>query len=172
MHRIATKPGDLDFERELKAVSQTPADILFVSTADNELSSIAQVWGPRFKGNLRLMQANRLQHPNAAEHYADNVLYKSRLAIFRLHGGYGYFPHLLEEIKHVKSHGGKVRVIVLPGTEEWDQELMQFCDLSKSLVQQIFSYFREGGIENLNFAADAVELILGNKSDELPKSNL
>ncbi len=170
MHRIATIAGDLDFERELSLVNQTPADILFVSTADTDLSGIAQVWGQRFKGKLRLMHANRLQHPKSAEYYVDNVLCKSNLAIFRLHGGYGYFPHLLEEIKHVKSHGAKVRVIVLPGTEEWDQELMQFCDLSTSLVQQIFSYFREGGIENLNFAADAVELILENKTDELPKS--
>ena len=170
MHRIATKPGDLDFERELKAVSQTPADILLVSSADTELSGIAQVWGPRFKGNLRLMQANHLQHPNAAEHYADNVLCKSRLAIFRLHGGYGYFSHLLEEIKHIKSHGAKTRILVLPGTDEWDQELLQFCDYSESVVQQFFAYFREGGIENLQQAADAVELLLENKIEILPQS--
>ena len=170
MHRIATKPGDLDFERELCAVKQTPADILFISTADTELSAIAQVWGQRFRGRLRLMQANRLQHPKSAEYYVDNVLCKSKLAIFRLHGGYGYFPHLLEEIKHVKSHGAKVHVIVLPGTEGWDQELMKFCDFSESLVQQVFSYFRESGIENLNFAADAVELLLENKTEKLPQS--
>ena len=90
------------------------------------------------------MQANRLQHPNAAEHYADNVLCKSKLAIFRLHGGYGYFSHLLEEIKHIKSHGAKTRILVLPGTDEWDQELLQFCDYSESIVQQFFAYFREG----------------------------
>jgi len=170
MHRIATKPGDLDFERELKAVSQTPADILLVSTADTELSSIAQVWGPRFKGKLRLMQANRLQHPNSAEHYADNVLCKSKLAIFRLHGGYGYFSHLLEEIKHIKSHGTKTKILVLPGTDEWDQELLQFCDFSESIVRQVFAYFREGGIENLQQAADAVELLLENKTKILPQS--
>ena len=98
MHRIATKPGELDLERKLEkganAVQQTPADILFVSTADTELSGLAQVWGKRFRKKarltLRLMQANPLQHPAAAEHYADNVLCKAKLAIFRLHGGYGY----------------------------------------------------------------------------------
>ena len=45
MHRIATKPGELDLERKLEkganAVQQTPADILFVSTADTELSGLA-----------------------------------------------------------------------------------------------------------------------------------
>ena len=93
MHRIATKPGDLDSERKLEGVCQTPADILFISTADTELSGLAQVWGKRFgkktEQTLSLMQAIPLQHPDAAEHYADHVLSEAKLAIFRLHGGYG-----------------------------------------------------------------------------------
>jgi hypothetical protein len=43
MHRIATKPGDFDLERKIESVKQTPADILFISTADTELSGLAQV---------------------------------------------------------------------------------------------------------------------------------
>jgi len=46
MHRIATKPGDLDSEKKLESVRQTPADILFISTADTELSGL-----PRFGAN-------------------------------------------------------------------------------------------------------------------------
>jgi len=61
MHRIATKPGDLDSEKKLESVLQTPADILFISTADTELSGLAQVWGKRFRKKaeqtLSLMQA-------------------------------------------------------------------------------------------------------------------
>ncbi len=80
MHRIATKPGDLDSERKLEGVRQTPADILFISTADTELSGLAQVWGKRFQKKaeqtLSLMQAIPLQHPDAAEHYADHVFLK------------------------------------------------------------------------------------------------
>jgi len=114
MHRIATKPGDLDSEKKLESVLQTPADILFISTADTELSGLAQVWGKRFRKKaeqtLSLMQAIPLQHPDAAEHYADHVLCEAKLAIFRLHGGYGYFPHLLDEIIHIKSHGAKTRI--------------------------------------------------------------
>ena len=85
MHRVATQSGDLDLERKLEAVRQTPAEILFVSTADTELSALARVWGPKFGGRLRLMTAGALQHPAAAEHYADHVLMHSKLAIFRLH---------------------------------------------------------------------------------------
>ena len=174
MHRIATKPGDLDSEKKLESVSQTPANILFISTADTELSGLAQVWGKRFRKKarltLRLMQANPLQHPAAAEHYADNVLSKAKLAIFRLHGGYGYFPHMLDEILHIKSHGAKTRILVLPGTYEWDPELMNFNDYAEPLVRQMFSYFREGGTANMELAAEAVELLLENKTRGFPEA--
>jgi len=174
MHRIATKPGDLDLEKKLVAIKQTPADILFISTADTELSGLAQVWGKRFQENerlsLRLMQANPLQHPAAAEHYADHVLCKSKLAIFRLHGGYGYFPNLLDETLHIKSHGAKTRILVLPGTDEWDAELMKFNDFEEPLVRQMFSYFREGGIDNMDRAFDAVNLLLKNKTESYPEA--
>jgi len=174
MHRIATKPGDLDSEKKLESVSQTPADILFISTADTELSGLAQVWGKRFRKKarltLRLIQANPLQHPAAAEHYADNVLCKAKLAIFRLHGGYSYFPHMLDEILHIKSHGAKTRILVLPGTDEWDPELMNFNDYAEPLVRQMFSYFHEGGIDNMELAAEAVELLLENKTGGFPEA--
>jgi len=173
MHRIATKPGDLDSERKLESVQQTPADILFISTADTELSGLVQVWGKRYREaalTLRLMHATPLQHPDAAEHYADHVLCKAKLAIFRLHGGYGYFPHLLEEILHIKSHGAKTRIIVLPGTDEWDPELMKFNDYAEPVVRIIFDYFREGGIDNMERAAEAVELLLENQTEGFPEA--
>ena len=174
MHRIATKPGDLDSERKLEGVCQAPADILFISTADTELSGLAQVWGKRFgkkaEQTLSLMQAIPLQHPDAAEHYADHVLCEAKLAIFRLHGGYGYFPHLLDEIIHIKSHGAKTRILVLPGTDEWDPELMKFNDYAEPVVRKIFAYFREGGIDNMERAAEAVELLLENKTEGFPEA--
>ena len=173
MHRIATKPGDLDSEKKLEPVQQTPADILFISTADTELSGLVQAWGKRYDESpltLRLMHATPLQHPDAAEHYADHVLCKAKLAIFRLHGGYGYFPHLLDEILHIKSHGAKTRIIVLPGTDEWDPELMKFNDYAEPVVRIIFAYFREGGIDNMERAAEAVELLLENQTEGFPEA--
>ena len=170
MHRVATQSGDLDLERKLEAVRQTPAEILFVSTADTELSALARVWGPRFGGRLRLMSAGPLQHPAAAEHYADHVLMHSKLAIFRLHGGRGYFQHLLDEIQQIKSHGAKVRVLALPGTDQWDAELLGYGDYAEPLALQLFGYFREGGLANYERAAQAVELLLANQTEGFPEA--
>ncbi len=97
MHRIATEAGKLDLERKLESIRQSPAEIVFVSSADTELAALARIWGPKFGTRLRLMNASSLQHPDAAEHYADHVLVHAKIAIFRLHGGKAYFPKLLDE---------------------------------------------------------------------------
>ena len=170
MHRVATLSGELDHERKFETISQNPSEILFISTADTELAGLAKIWSDRFGKKLGLFQSGHLLHPKAAENFVENVLCKARLAIFRLHGGYGYFPHLLDEIIHIKSHGAKTSILVLPGTDEWDPELMRFNDYEEPLVNRMFSYFREGGIENMVLAADAVELLLQNRNEGFPEA--
>ena len=68
MHRVATEAGGLDLERRLQSIKQSPAELVFVSSADTELAALARIWGPRFGSRLRLMNASLLQHPEAAEH--------------------------------------------------------------------------------------------------------
>ena len=170
MHRVATLSGELDHERKFETISQNPSEILFISTADTELAGLAKIWSDRFGKKLGLFQSGHLLHPKAAENFVENVLCKARLAIFRLHGGYGYFPHLLDEVSHIKSHGAKTSILVLTGTDEWDPELMRFNDYEEPLVNRMFSYFREGGIENMVLAADAVELLLQNRNEGFPEA--
>ena len=138
MHRVATEVGGLDLERRLQNIKQSPAELLFVSSADTELAALARIWGPRFGSRLRLMNASLLQHPEAAEHYADHVLFHAKLAIFRLHGGKAYFPKLLDELLHIKSHGAQLRSLVLPGTDEWDPELENYSEFDISLTKTFF----------------------------------
>ncbi|MEC9173029.1 MAG: cobaltochelatase subunit CobN, partial [SAR324 cluster bacterium] len=145
MHRVATEAGGLDLERRLQSIKQSPAELVFVSSADTELAALARIWGPRFGSRLRLMNASLLQHPEAAEHYADHVLFHAKLAIFRLHGGKAYFPKLLDELLHIKFHGAQLRSLVLPGTDEWDPELENYSEFDVSLTKTFFDYFREGG---------------------------
>ena len=169
MHRIANDAGRLDLERRLESVRQSPAEIVFVSSADTELSALARIWGPEFGNRLRLMNAASLQHPEAAEHYADHVLFNARIAIFRLHGGKAYFPKLLEELLHIKSHGATVRTLVLAGTDEWDPELATYSDYAEPLARTIFDYFREGGITNYEHAAKAMGALLENQTGPFPE---
>ena len=169
MHRVATLSGELDHEHKFEAISQNPSEILFISTADTELAGLAKIWSDRFGKKLGLYQSGHLLHPKSAENFVENVICKARLAILRLHGGYGYFPLLLDEISHIKSHGAKTSILVLPGTDEWDPELMRFNDYEEPIVKRMFSYFREGGIENMGLAADAVELLLRKRNENFTR---
>ena len=36
MHRVATEAGGLDLERSLQGIKQSPAELVFVSSADTE----------------------------------------------------------------------------------------------------------------------------------------
>ena len=172
MHRVATEAGGLDLERRLQSIKQSPAELVFVSSADTELAALARIWGPRFGSRLRLMNASLLQHPEAAEHYADHVLFHAKLAIFRLHGGKAYFPKLLDELLHIKSHGAQLRSLVLPGTDEWDPELENYSEFDISLTKTFFDYFREGGPRNYEFAAQSLEKLLNKSNGPFPEAEI
>ena len=172
MHRVATEAGGLDLERRLQSIKQSPAELVFVSSADTELAALARIWGPRFGSRLRLMNASLLQHPEAAEHYADHVLFHAKLAIFRLHGGKAYFPKLLDELLHIKSHGAQLRSLVLPGTDEWDPELENYSEFDVSLTKTFFDYFREGGPRNYEFAAQSLEKLLNKSNGPFPEAEI
>jgi len=47
---------------------------------------------------------------------------------------------------------------------------MKFNDYAEPVVRKIFAYFREGGIDNMERAAEAVELLLENKTVGFPEA--
>ena len=131
MHEIKTKSGYLDCENEFKPIIQTKSKLLFISSADTELSAIARIWGETFGKKLRLMNTENLQNPITIKKYAENVLFNTKIAIFRLHGGKNYFSRLLNEILSIKSNGSKLKTFVFSGTDDWDHELMSFTDFNE-----------------------------------------
>ncbi len=169
MHRVSTESGALDAERELHLIQQTPADIVFVSAADTDLACVTQAWKPLFGNRLRVTNAKPLQQPRVADDYAHRVLQKARLVILRLLGGKAYFDHLLEELLHLKAHTPRPQILLLPGTDSWDMELMPYGDFPESMVQQLFGYFRESGLDNVERAGIAIQLLLEGRNDAWPE---
>ena len=60
-------------------------------------------------------------------------------------------------------------MLVLPGTDQWDAELLSYSDYAEPLALRLFDYFREGGLANYELAAQAVERLLDNQSDGFPE---
>ncbi|MBF0280139.1 MAG: cobaltochelatase subunit CobN [SAR324 cluster bacterium] len=168
MHRIATKNGALDTERSLEIVQQTPGDVIFISAADTDLTCVAQTWEPLFQKRLRVTHAAALQKPSVAEDYVERILSQARLVILRLLGGKSYFPHLIEELLHLRSHEHRPQILILPGTDSWDNELFQYGDYNESLARLFFGYFKEGGLDNIRHAGEGVQLLLEKKVADFP----
>ncbi len=149
MHRVATEPGHLDHTHPSTKIEQTSAELIFISAADSDLSLVAQAWLPMFGDRSRFVHASALQHPETVEHYANEVLCHSRLIVLRLLGGASYFPHLLDELQHLRQHPERnFRILMLPGTEQWDESVCDYNDFSESFAQNCFTYLREGGVFN------------------------
>src|ERR1700730_10957690 len=105
MHWTAAQPGCLDAERELLLINQTPGEIIFLSAADTDLTSVSVAWRERFGRRLRLAHAFALRQPVAADHYIETVVRKSKLLIARLLGGKSCFAHFIQGLLDLKEEG-------------------------------------------------------------------
>lgn len=149
MHRVATESGHLDHEHPQHEIEQTPAEVVFLSAADTDLAAVAQTWLPLLGERLRLLHAAPLQHPETAQKYVRQVVASARIVVMRLLGGDGYFPHLLDELRHLRSHGAQTRCLLIPSTDQWDAGVLPDNDFAEEVVRQCFEYFREGGLFNV-----------------------
>jgi cobaltochelatase CobN len=163
MHWTASQSGGLDAERDLVLIEQTPGEIVFLGAAESDLAAVAQCWTPRFGSRLRIAHAGPLRQPAAADHYVDQVLRRARVVVVRLLGGMAYFPHLLQALSDLREEETAPRLLLIPGTDRPEDELASLNGFPAEVISRMFSYFREGGLENFRRAGAFLEdVVLGN----------
>jgi cobaltochelatase CobN len=168
MHWVAAQPGCLDSERELILIDQTPGEIVFLSAADTDLASAARAWSSRFGPRLRIAHAGALRQPVSADNYIETVIKHARLVVVRLLGGRAYFPHFLQGLIDLKDQPNRPDLLLLSGTDSFDEDLAQLSDFPRSTCEQVFRYFQEGGRENTNRAGEAFDRLLAREIHALP----
>ncbi|MBD1939839.1 cobaltochelatase subunit CobN [Microcoleus sp. FACHB-68] len=160
MHRLATSPGGWNSQSEgISFVSQTPAPIVFLTAADTDIQTLAVAVSKLPKGFPALRVANllQLQQQISIDVYAEEILESAQIIIVRLLGGRAYWSYgmevLIDTIARNKAH-----LIVLPGDDRPDPDLISHSTISLKAVNQLWRYFCEGGVDNfvnaLQFAAD------------------
>ena len=147
MHWTSAQPGCLDAERELFLINQSPGEIVFLSAADTDLTSVSVAWRHRFGSRLRLAHAFALRQPVAADHYVHTVVRKSKLLVARLLGGKSYFAHFIQRLIDLKEEGGGPKCLILPGTGSDD--LDGLSDFPPAVCRRMSEFFENGGQENL-----------------------
>ena len=174
MHRIAATPGGWTPDSEgVIIIEQTPAPLVILTAADTDIQTLAaavsrlpQSSAGTFSGgcfeqaqfpSVRVVNLLQLQQPLSIDTYAE-VLRSAQAIILRLLGGRSYWTYGLEVVKETVEQTDAA-LFVLPGDDRPDPELISHSTVSLKVVNQLWRYFTEGGVDNfanaLQFVADA-----------------
>ncbi|HEY9763968.1 MAG TPA: cobaltochelatase subunit CobN, partial [Trichocoleus sp.] len=166
MHRLAATPGGWTPDTEgVIFVEQSPAPLVFLTSADTEIQGLANALPhlPESFPALRVTNLLQLQQQLTIDTYAEDVLQHAQIIILRLLGGRAYWSYGLEVVKETVAKS-KAALIVLPGDDQPDPELMSHSTVPLQVANQLWRYLNEGGIENLRHGLMAVcDRILGTK---------
>ncbi|BAY45231.1 cobaltochelatase subunit CobN [Scytonema sp. HK-05] len=160
MHRINATSGGWNPQSEgLIFLEQTPAPIVFLTSADTDIQTLAAAVPklPTTFPALRVANLLQLQQQVSIDDYVEKVLEFAQVIILRLLGGRSYWAYGLEVVQEIVQRNGTT-LIVMPGDDAIDPDLISHSTLPLSTVNQVWRYFNEGGVENilnaLQFIAD------------------
>ena len=167
MHRIAATPGGWTPDSEgVIIIEQTPAPIVILTAADTDIQTLAAAVSRLPQSScfeqaqfpsVRVVNLLQLQQPLSIDTYAE-VLRQAQAIILRLLGGRSYWSYGLEVVKETVEQTNAA-LFVLPGDDRPDPDLISHSTVSLGVVNQLWRYFTEGGVDNfasaLQFVADA-----------------
>ncbi|MBW4641499.1 MAG: cobaltochelatase subunit CobN [Goleter apudmare HA4340-LM2] len=160
MHRISATPGGWNQSEDLIFLEQTPAPFVLITAADTDIQTLAAAV-PKLPATfpaIRVANLLQLQQQISIDTYGEQVLELAQVIILRLLGGRSYWTYGLEVVQEIAERNGST-LIVMPGDDALDPDLISQSTVSLGIVNQVWQYFRQGGVENivnaLQFIADA-----------------
>ncbi len=156
MHRIATIPGGWNPNSPgVIFITQDPAPIIIITAADTEIQTLAALQLPTDFPEFRVISLLQLQQQLTIDTYATEVLSKAKVIVARLLGGVSYWSYGMEVLQDLAVDYG-VELIIMPGCDRPDPELISHSTIDVDLVNQVWQYFIEGGIANLQNALEFI----------------
>ncbi|MBD1912968.1 MULTISPECIES: cobaltochelatase subunit CobN [unclassified Leptolyngbya] len=170
MHRLPASPGGWNPDTEgVIFIDQTPAPIIFLTAADTDIlllgRTVAQL--PSTFPEMRVANLLQLQQQLTIDTYADTVLAHASVIVLRLLGGRAYWPYGLEVVRQTVEQTGAA-LLVLPGDDRPDPELISHSTVPLALVNQFWRYLTEGGLENMVNGLRFLEHACLNQPDAPP----
>ncbi len=150
MHLFASKPGGYVDEEGVIDLAQSPADIIILSSSDSSLSALARAvenFDSTFP-SIRLANWINLTKPAAYDLYHNKVLEHAKVVVVSLLGGSSYWRYGYEQLLVWASHSPERKLILVPGCDAPDDELLRQSSVSMDFAWRVWRYLREGGVEN------------------------
>ncbi len=172
MHLLLAQKGTITDGDEAIDLGQSPGDILFLSAADTELSSIAAAQRSRSGSrSLRVASLLTLKHPMSVDTYVERTARHAKLIIVRPLGGASYFHYVLEAL-HAAAINHGFQIAVLPGCDKPDPGLEPFSTIGTEDRAAMWAYFTEGGADNMARLLDYGEALIDGSEKPQPASTL
>jgi cobaltochelatase CobN len=191
MHRLAAIAGGWEAGSSPEGVifiEQTPAPLVILTAADTDIQLFAKAiaklsFAPRVRTKsphqefalpqaqtetpaIRVASLLQLQQQLTIDTYAETVLSHAQGILIRLLGGRGYWSYGLEAVREVVERTGAV-LIVVPGDDRPDLELMSHSTVPLKTVEQMWRYFTEGGVENYGQAIRSLQTLCNGSGNAL-----
>ena len=163
MHRINATTGGWNQSEGLFFLEQTIAPFVLITAADTDIQTLGTVVSklPDEFPEIRVANLLQLQQQISIDTYSEQVLESAQVIILRLIGGSSYWNYGLEVIQEIGERNGTT-LIIMPGDDGLDLDLISKSTIAPEIVQKIWQYFQEGGTENflnaLKFIADTALL--------------
>ncbi|AUB34736.1 cobN, cobaltochelatase CobN [Nostoc flagelliforme CCNUN1] len=167
MHRISSTSGGWNQSEGLIFLEQTPAPFVLITAADTDIQTLAAAVTklPASFPALRVANLLQLQQQLSIDTYGEQVLELAQVIILRLLGGRSYWGYGLEVVQEIVQRNGRT-LIVMPGDDAFDPDLISQSTVPLAIVNQVWQYFSEGGVENfvnaLQFISDTCLLTAYN----------
>ncbi|MBN4005167.1 cobaltochelatase subunit CobN [Nostoc sp. LPT] len=160
MHRTSSTSGGWNQSEGLIFLEQTPAPFVLITAADTDIQTLAAAVTklPVSFPALRVANLLQLQQQLSIDTYGEQVLEHAQVIILRLLGGRSYWGYGLEVVQEIVQRNGRT-LIVMPGDDAFDPDLISQSTVPLGIVNQVWQYFSEGGVENfvnaLQFISDS-----------------
>src|SRR5215831_13926365 len=150
MHLLATSTATLDEIAEPVDLRQPPGDLVLLSFADSDLSSLAAAWvmDRNALPSVRLAHLRDLRHPMSVDLWIERVARHAKVIVVRLLGGLDWWRYGIERLSALARERG-IKLAVLPGEDRDDARLAAASTLPSADLDALLGFFREGGRENL-----------------------
>ncbi|MDZ8070281.1 MAG: cobaltochelatase subunit CobN, partial [Nostoc sp. DedQUE08] len=149
MHRISSTSGGWNQSEGIIFLEQTPAPFVLITAADTDIQTLAAAvtkLPPSFPA-LRVANLLQLQQQLSIDTYGEQVLEFAQVIILRLLGGRSYWGYGLEVVQEIVQRNG-ITLIVMPGDDAFDPDLISQSTVPLGIVNQVWQYFSEGGVAN------------------------
>jgi cobaltochelatase CobN len=172
MHLLPVTAVSLEEAEGAIDLAQSPGDVVVLSFADSDLSTLAAAHklDRALLPSLRLASLRLLRHPMSVDLYVERIVSRAKFVLVRCLGGLDYWRYGLERVSSA-CRTGNIALVAMPGDDRPDRRLTDLSTAPPEVIRDIEACWRSAGIDNLRGMLRRIAGLIGREIEtELPSA--